>query len=152
MTILNELTSSIGAKLVGVRGLLHVLDDEKDLTPIEIEFAFVDRKTATIRGSGNGASMICESKQLFPVQMDDLGALVVEDFSDVEPFSGSTGLALTKVLEIRSKRSPEDVIGCTLVFAGKKFSILNIGDEFHLFSEIPHALISDEGLISILTL
>lgn len=113
--------------------------------PIEIGLVF-DDSSIKIRGGRDGAS-IHVSWEKFQrsdeIDLGDLGDIKIVSFSEFEPFSSCIGLEVSDIFLIVDKKD-KLISGLQFKFGlDCKFSIINLGDEFWLFSVPPEHVMTD---------
>lgn len=140
------LLTVLGKKLLSVNALFHVFSSERDGAPQEVGLLFESSGIGKLYGGADGAS-ICFS--LSPILSCDLGEYGRQDIFCISGelyFSDVVGRTLVSASLVHSL-AEDVVIGVALSFDnGCCLSILNLGDEFFVYDEIPEEIVISEGV------
>lgn len=145
--IIENLNKYSGSKVTSILLLLHKIEDEVDFEhPVEVCLKFDNEELLTIQCARNGQSIDITSEHPKEIQMEELGDYVIAELPTDSNLNNLVGSRLVKISEVYSEYC-KSVIGLFFETSRSKSSILNLGDELFIFSDIPSGVISEEKLI-----
>jgi hypothetical protein len=145
--IIENLNKYSGSKVTSILLLLHKIEDEVDFEhPVEVCLKFDNEELLTIQCARNGQSIDITSEHPKEIKMEELGDYVIAELPTDSNLNNLVGSRLVKISEVYSEYC-KSVIGLFFETSRSKSSILNLGDELFIFSDIPPEVISEEKLI-----
>ncbi len=137
----------VGKKLLGISGLIYILDVPDFEHPQQLQFVFSKAANVSSLKCGKDGSTLEFTEH--PMQEKDLGEYGKEaiiDISHIHPLSNFIGKTLLKVFLIFS--SVEDAyVGLRLVFENHlSLFVMNIGDEINIFETLSTSYEKNEGI------
>ncbi|MEB6380844.1 hypothetical protein MXM41_18205 [Leclercia adecarboxylata] len=137
----------VGKKLLGINGLIYILEDPDFDHPQQLQLVFSKTGIADSLKCGKDGSTLELTDH--PMQEKDLGEYgkeIIIDISHINPFVKFIGKTLSKVFLIFS--SAEDAyVGLRLNFEDNfSLFIMNIGDEINIFECLPKSFEQNEGI------
>lgn len=146
--IASQLVEVIGQRLNSVLALIYTYDGEKNYTnPQELSLKFSSDVCVKFICSSDGASIELRDEELYESDMAELGSQAIEDVSSFPEWEQNLDELLISAKLINS--SVDDcIIGVQLNFNSDSshLSILNLGDELHIYQVIPNAVMSGQGV------
>lgn len=145
----NWLRSSLGKSLKDVFALTFVFESDKDLVhPQALDFRFESLHKGVLSTAGDGESIDwCDGGVLESIDFGEYGAVCVEEVSHLEVWATVLEKELQQ-FEIITTSQGEQTVGIALKFESDAWvSVLNLGDELWVFSEIPQDIFDAEGFV-----
>jgi hypothetical protein len=140
------LLSVLGKRLLSVNALFLVFAAKRESEPQEICFLFEDSEAGRFYGGSDGASLCFSLNPIAECDLGEYGKLVTFCVSSEAYFSSVVGEKILSASLVHSSMD-EAMIGVVLTFgSGSRLSILNFGDEFFVYNDIPLELIASEKL------
>ena len=140
------LLSVLGKCLISVDALFLVLATKREPEPQEICFLFEDSEAGKFYGGSDGASLCFSLNPITECDLGEYGKLVTFCVSNETYFSSVVGEKILSASLVHYSMD-EAMIGIVLTFSsGSRLSILNLGDEFFVYNDIPLDLIASEKL------
>jgi len=143
------LRSIQGKRLQSVMGLFHEYEADRDRRAQQFCFVVDTLQPFKLFGGGDGVSIRMSEQCMSEVDMQEFGRMVRLDISQSHPFSQFISKKISSVAVVISNRE-EATIGVVINFDGRGFSILNLGDEFYIYDEIPKEILAEEKLSIVL--
>jgi len=137
----------VGKKLLGIKGLIYILEDPDFDHPQQLQLIFSKTGIADSLKCGKDGSTLELTDH--PMQEKDLGEYgkeIIIDISHINPFFKFIGKTLSKVFLIFSS-AEDSYVGLRLNFEGDlSLFIMNIGDEINIFESLPISFEQNEGI------
>lgn len=137
----------VGNKLLGINGLIYMLEDPDFDHPQQLQLVFSKTGIAdSLKCGKDGSTLELTDHPMQEKDLGDYGKETIIDISHINPFVKFIEKTLTEVFLIFS--SVEDAyVGLRLNFEDNlSLFIVNIGDEINIFESLPISFEQNEGI------